>query len=204
MGLFGKMIGNFAKERVTNTKTAFQLIVEDFKRYILILKWVFLAFSFATVIFDIVMNIGNLVINCCLLGLLLVYSVLDTLFRIFRKPDPTKKLRIVYAWLRITLNAAAVISSLYAIYSAAAHEVKPITIVLATLSLIMFILKVLVEICYEIFQSKWTLLKNAMIMDAKEHPNTSGKLFSPLIGDVEEVEVKESVAERIKRKQNEE
>lgn len=204
MGLFGKMIGNFAKERVTNTKTAFQLIVEDFKRYILILKWVFLAFSFATVIFDIVMNIGNLVINCCLLGVLLVYSVLDTLFRIFRKPDPTKKLRIIYAWLRITLNAAAVISSLYAIYSAAAHEVKPITIVLATLSLIMFILKVLVEICYEIFQSKWTLLKNAMIMDAKEHPNTSGKLFSPLIGDVEEVEVKESVAERIKRKQNEE
>ena len=203
MGLFGKMIGNFAKERVTNTKTAFQLIVEDFKRYILILKWVFLAFSFATVIFDIVMNIGNLVINCCLLGVLLVYSVLDTLFRIFRKPDPTKKLRIIYAWLRITLNAAAVISSLYAIYSAAAHEVKPITIVLATLSLIMFILKVLVEICYEIFQSKWTLLKNAMIMDAKEHPNTSGKLFSPLIGDVEEVEVKESVAERIKRKQNE-
>ena len=197
------MIGNFAKERVTNTKTAFQLIVEDFKRYILILKWVFLAFSFATVIFDIVMNIGNLVINCCLLGVLLVYSVLDTLFRIFRKPDPTKKLRIIYAWLRITLNAAAVISSLYAIYSAAAHEVKPITIVLATLSLIMFILKVLVEICYEIFQSKWTLLKNAMIMDAKEHPNTSGKLFSPLIGDVEEVEVKESVAERIKRKQNE-
>lgn len=150
------------------------------------------------------MNIGNLVINCCLLGVLLVYSVLDTLFRIFRKPDPTKKLRIIYAWLRITLNAAAVISSLYAIYSAAAHEVKPITIVLATLSLIMFILKVLVEICYEIFQSKWTLLKNAMIMDAKEHPNTSGKLFSPLIGDVEEVEVKESVAERIKRKQNEE
>lgn len=204
MGLFGKMIGNFAKERVTNTKTAFQLIVEDFKRYILILKWVFLGFSFATVIFDIAMGIGNLVINCCLLGLLLVYSVLDTLFRIFRKTDPTKKLRIIYAWLRITLNAAALISSLYAIYSASAHEVRPITIVLATLSLIMFILKVLVEICFEIFQSKWTLLKNAMIMDAKEHPNTSGKLFSPLIGDVEEVEVKESVAERIKRRQDEE
>ena len=204
MGIFSRMIGNFAKERVSNTKTAFQLIVEDFKRYIVILKWVFLAFSFATVVFDIVMGIGSLIINCCLLGVLLVYSVLDTLFRVFRKPDPTKKLRIIYAWLRIALNAAALISSLYAIYSASAHEVKPITIVLATLSLIMFILKVLVEICFEIFQSKWTLLKNAMIMDAKEHPNTSGKLFSPLIGDVEEVEVKESVVERIKRKQNEE
>lgn len=203
MGLFGKMIGNFAKERVSNTKTAFQLIVEDFKRYVLILKWVFLAFSFATIIFDIVMGIGNLIINCCLLGLLLVYALLDTLFRKFEKPDPTKKLRLIYAWMRITLNAAALVSSLYAIYSASANEVRPITIVLATLSLIMFILKVLVEICFEIFQSKWTLLKNGMIMDAKEHPNTSGKLFSPLIGDVEEAEVKESVAERIRERQNE-
>ena len=41
-------------------------------------------------------------------------------------------------------------------------------------------------------------------MDAKEHPNTSGKLFSPIIGDIEEVEVKESVAERIRKKQDEE
>ena len=39
-------------------------------------------------------------------------------------------------------------------------------------------------------------------MDAKEHPNTSAKVFSPFIGDVEEVEVKESIAERIKRKQD--
>ena len=203
MGLFGRMIGNFAKERVSNTKTAFQLIIDDFKRYALILKWVFLAFSFATIIFNLVMGIGNLIINCCLLGLLLVYSVLDTIFRIFRKPDPTKKLRIIYAWMRIALNAAALVSSLYAIYSATASEVRPISIVLATLSLLMFVLKVLVEICFEIFQSKWTLLKNAMIMDAKEHPNTSGKLFSPFIGDIEEVEVKESVAERIREKQSE-
>lgn len=201
MGLFGKLVGNFAKERVSNTKTAFQLIVEDFKRYVLILKWIFLAFSFATVIFDLIVGIGEPIINYCLLGLLLVYSVLDTVFRMVAKPNPTKKLRIVYAWLRIVLNAAALTSSIYAIYKAST-EVKPISIVLATLSIIMFILKVLVEICFEIFQSKWTLLKNAMIMDAKEHPNTSGKLFSPLIGDVEQIEAKDSVVERIKRKQN--
>ena len=203
MGFFGRVIGNFAKERVSNTKTAFQLIVEDFKRYALILKWVFLAFSVATIVFDIVMGVGNLIINFSLLGLLLVYALLDTLFRVLRKPDPTKKLRVIYAWMRIGLNAAAVASSLYAIYSATATEIKPISIVLATLSLVLFVLKVLFEIVFEIFQSKWILLKNAMIMDAKEHPNTSGKIFSPFIGDVEEVEVKESVAERIRRKQNE-
>ena len=204
MGLFSKLAGKFVKERTSNTKTALQLIVEDFKRYILILKWIFLAFSFSTIIYSIVVGIGNLVINCILLGVLVLYALLDTIFKLKQKPDPSRKLRIIYAWTRITLNAFAVASSIYAIYSATSNEVKPISIVLATLSLIMFILKVLTEICLEIFQSKWILLKNAMIMDAKEHPNTSGKLFSPIIGDVEEAEVKESVAERIRKRQDEE
>ena len=202
MGLFGKIAGKFVKERTTNTKTALQLIVEDFKRYILILKWVFLGFSFATIIYSIVAGIGELIINCILLGVLVIYAILDSIFKLKQKPDPSRKLRIIYAWTRIVLNAAALVSSLYAIYSATSDQVKPISIVLATLSLIMFILKVLTEICMEIFQSKWSLLKNAMIMDAKEHPNTSAKLFSPLIGDVEEAEVKESAAERIKKRQN--
>lgn len=204
MGLFGRIAGKFVKDRTANTKTALQLIIEDFKRYILILKWIFLGFSFATIIYSIVVGIGNLIINCILLGVLLIYALLDAIFKLKQKPDPSRKLRIIYAWTRIALNAAALISSLYAIYSATIHEIKPISIVLATLSLIMFILKVLTEICMEIFQSKWTLLKNAMIMDAKEHPNTSGKLFSPIIGDVEEVEVKESVAQRIRKRQDEE
>ena len=204
MGLFGKIAGNFVKERTANTKTALQLIVEDFKRYVLVLKWIFLGFSFATIIYSIVAHIGNLIINCCLLGVLVVYALLDSIFKLKQKPDPSKKLRIIYAWMRIVLNAIALVSSLYAIYSSTGSDVRPISIVLATLSLIMFILKVLTEICMEIFMSKWTLLKNAMIMDAKEHPNTSGKLFSPIIGDVEEIEVKESVADRIRRKQDEE
>ena len=204
MGLFSKIAGKFVKDRTANTKTALQLIVEDFKRYILILKWIFLGFSVSTIIYSLVVGIGNMIINFILLGVLAVYALLDTIFRLKRKPNPTRKLRVIYAWTRIALNAAALVSSLYAIYSATSNEIKPISIVLATLSLIMFILKVLTEICLEIFQSKWTLLKNAMIMDAKEHPNTSGKLFSPIIGDIEEIEVKESVAERIRKRQNEE
>lgn len=204
MGLFGKLAGKFVKDRTVNTKTALQLIVEDFKRYILILKWVFLGFSVSTIIYSLIVGIGNMIINFILLGVLAVYALLDTIFRLKQKPNPTKKLRVIYAWTQIALNAAALVSSLYAIYSATSNEIKPISIVLATLSIIMFILKVLTEICLEIFQSKWTLLKNAMIMDAKEHPNTSGKLFSPIIGDIEEIEVKESVAERIRKRQNEE
>lgn len=204
MGIFSKMAGSFVKERTMNTKTALQLIIDDFKRYVLILKWVFLAFSTATIIYSIVRSVGNLVINCILLGVLFLYTVLDAIFKKFENPNPTKKLRVIYAWVRIALNGAALISSIYTIYSATSIDIKPISIVLATLSIIMFILKVLTEIVMHIFKSKWTLLKNAMIMDAKEHPNTSGKLFSPIIGDVEEATAKEAVVERIRRRQNDE
>ena len=96
MGLFGKLAGKFLKDRTANTKTALQLIVEDFKRYILILKWIFLGFSFATIIYSIVAEIGNLIINCILLGVLLVYALLDAIFKLKQKPDPSKKLRIIY------------------------------------------------------------------------------------------------------------
>ena len=201
MSLFSKVASNFVKERVSNTKTAFQLIIDDFKLYVLILKWIFVAFSAGMLIYGIVSGIGNLIINCCLLGLLFVYSILDAILKRLENPNPSKKLRIVYAWLKIALNAAALVSSLYTLYSATINDVKPISIVLATLSMIMFIIKVLLEITVEVLQSKWVLLKNAMIMDAKEHPNTSAKLFAPIIGDVEEAEVKESIKNRIKNKQ---
>lgn len=203
MGIFSRFAGSFVKERVSNTKTALELIIEDFKRYALIMKWVFLGFSFGTVIYDIVTKTGNLIINCVLIGVLVIYAVLDTIFKKLKKPDPNKKLRLIYSWVKIILNAAALASSIYSLYTATAGEsIKPISIVLTTLSLLLFILKVVLEICIDIISSKWKMLKEAMIMDAKEHPNTSGRIFSPFVGgDVSEVEVKDATVARIRDRQ---
>lgn len=205
MGLFSRVAGNFVKQRVSNTKTAFQLIVEDFKKYILTFKWVFLGFSLITLVYGMFTNtsLSNLIISGCLIGLLVVYSILDAILKRREKPNPTKKLRIIYAWMKIILNGAALGSTLYALYSSTANDTKPLEIVLATLTLIMFVLKVLLEISLEVFSSKWEFLKTAMIMDAKEHPGTSGKIFSPFVGDIEQAEVKESYARRIQQKQEE-
>lgn len=202
MGIFSKFAGSFVKERVSNTKTAFELIVEDFKRYALIMKWIFLLFSFASVIYNLVTQTGNLIINCILIGVLVIYAILDTVFKALKKPDPNRKIRFAYAWIKIGLNAAALVSSIYTLYTATSGEIKPISIVLTTLSLLMFILKVILEICLDVISSKWKLLKGGMILDAKEHPNTSGKIFSTFIGDVDGVEVKDAIVERIRNKQN--
>jgi hypothetical protein len=204
MGFFSNLAGSFVKQRVTNTKTAFQLIVEDFRRYVIIMKWVFLGLSAATLIYGIVSNTGNLIINCCLIGVLVIYALLDSIFRLRANPNPTRKLRIIYAWIKISLNAVAIAGSVYALYSSTISQVKPIEIVLAALTMMMFILKVFLEITLEVLSSKWALLKNAMVMDAKEYPGTSGKIFSPFIGDIEQIEVKEQYAERIRQKQEKE
>lgn len=198
MGIFSRFAGSFVKERVSNTKNALQLIIEDFKRYILILKYVFLACSVGTIVYSLAAGVGNDVINYSLLGLLFVYTVLDAILKRRENPDPSKKLRVIYAWIKIVLNALALLSSLYAIYSGA-NQTKPLSIVFATISLIMFVLKVLVEICLDVFSSKWRLLKTGMALDANEHPNTAGKLFSPLVGDIVDIEgLKESDVKRIK------
>jgi len=203
MGFFSKVAGSFVKDRVSNTTAALQLIIEDFKRYIKILKYIFLFFSLATIVYNIITKAGNLIINCSLIGVLILYSILDAIFKRRENPDPSKKLRIIYAWIKILLNAAALSGSLYPLYSAtSAESIRPYSIVLTTLSLIMFILKVLVEICLDIFSSKWKFLKSAMILDAQEFPNTSGKIFSPLIGEVENVEVKESIINKLRKRQN--
>ena len=201
MGLLSNLAGSFVKQRVSNTKTAFQLIVEDFRRYVTIMKWVFLALSAATLTYGIVTKTGSWIINAALIAVLCIYALLDTLFRMRANPNPTKKLRIIYAWIKIALNAMSIVGSVYALYSATMSQVKPIEIVLAALSMMMFILKILLEITLEVLSSKWDLLKNAMVMDAKEYPGTSGKIFSPFIGDIEQIEVKEGYAKRIREKQ---
>lgn len=166
------------------------------------MKWVFLVLSVSTLIYGIVTQTGTLIINIILLAVLLAYSLLDTIFRLRANPNPTKKLRLIYAWIKIILNAAAIAGSIYALYSSTISQVKPIEIVLAALSMMMFILKVLLEITLDVLSSKCALLKNAMIMDAKEHPSTSAKIFAPFIGNIDETEVKENYAKRIRNKQD--
>ena len=206
MGLFSKVAGNFVKERVSNTKTAFQLVVEDFKKYILIFKYVFLGLSLVTLVYGMFTNtkLSNLIISGSLIFVLIMYSILDAILKRRENPDPSKKLRIIYAWMKIALNGAALFSTLYALYTSTGANVNPLEIVLSTLTLMMFVLKVFLEITLEVISSKWGLLKSAMIMDAKGHPATSGKIFSPFVGDVENVEVKESHIKRIREKQGEE
>ena len=203
MGFFTNIASSFIKQRVVNTKTALELIVDDFKRYFLIFKWFFLLISASTLIYGIIAKTGNPIINYILLCLLVVYALLDTVLRIKQKPKHTKQLRRIYTWLKLFINGVALTSSLYGLYCATTYDgIEPIQIILATLSLLAFVLKVFFEISLEIFSSKWLLLKNAMLMDAKEHPKTSGKIFSPIIGDHEEKEVKNSIFNRINDRKN--
>ena len=204
MGLFSKIASSFVKKRVSNTKTALEIIVKDFKRYITILKYIFVLFSVLTLIYNIYTQTGVLLINCILLGVIVGYTLVDALLQRTDFVRLTKKIKRIYKWTTIILNLAALSISIYAIYSATSNEIKPVSIILATLSIIFFILKVVVEIVLEVLESKWDLLKTALIMDAKDYPGTTGKILTPFFGDVEDVEVKESYVKRIKEYQNKE
>lgn len=204
MGFFSKLAGSMVKQRVTNTKTALELIIDDFKKYVFILKYVFLGFSVGTVVYSIIAGTGIIYINFALLGLLVGYAILDAVLKATEAKNASKAIRPIYAWLKIILNAGALASSLYTLYaSTAGDKINAMSIVLSTLSIIMFVLKVLLEVCLDIFNKKWRLLKTGMILDAQEYPNTSGKIFGPFIGEfVEDQKLKQSDVDRIHNKQD--
>lgn len=154
---------------IQNTVSALQIIIDDLKKYIKIFKFIFVLFSIGMVVFQICINSGNKIVNFILLGLLVTYYVVDTFFISKKKSNPRKVVRATYSWINIILNAVALSSTIYTLYSATSMEkISPMSIVLATLSIILFIIKVILEIVTEVLSSKFSLLKAGIAKDIDE------------------------------------
>lgn len=154
------------KTKTENTFNALHLIMEQFKFYVKVIKYIFIAFSLALSLFNIFTGTGNKIVNFILIGLLAIYLILDTIFGVISLKSPKKILKIAYTWLKILINGFALGSTIYSLYLATSLEkINPISIVLTTLSIIMFIIKVILEIICEVVMSKWNLLKAGLIMD---------------------------------------
>ena len=130
------------KSKTENTFNALHLIVEQFKFYIKILKYSLIVFSVALSLFNSFTNPGNKIINFVLIGLLVLYLILDSIFGAISLKSPKKILKISYTWAKILINGVALGSTIYSLYLATSLEkINPFSIVLTTLSIIVFIIK---------------------------------------------------------------
>lgn len=132
------------------TKAAINLMINDFKKIANFFKVTFILFSLTYYIFSIITNKGNLVINIVLLSIMILYSI----FEITTINIDNEKLKYIakriFSISKIivkSISLGVVIYSLYLI----SEVYSPVSIVILTLTIILWVLQVLLELCIIIF-----------------------------------------------------
>lgn len=172
------------------TKAGIKLIVQQFKLFAKIFKFGFLLFTIAYYTYAILtcvgseQKLGNLYVNIALLSIAIIYGLLD-LFVIGRLEKKSKKtVKRSFKWLKFVIRFIGLGFTIYALYSATSN-INVISIILVTLSIILWVIQVLFEIIVEVLQAKAELLIAGWkkdIEDIKKPVTKVGNFFRKIGG----------------------
>lgn len=153
------------------SKTAIKIILEDFKKWSKVFKIGFSIFTLVYLIYSLVMEKGSLYVNIILISLYVLY----TLFELITYKKTIKKTKKIiaksYKWANLLIKAFTLGTTLYGIYVAASN-VDGISIILAILTIIIWVLQVLLELIILVIEPKLKLVVAGVLTDAKPIINT--------------------------------
>lgn len=139
------------------TKAAIDIVIEDIKRYCVLFKFGSMLFTFIYFGYALYSKTGNIIVNSVLLGLFILYAFLD-FFTHKKDFKPFKKfIRRSYKGLKFITKTFSLGVMVYSIYNATTN-VSSISIILATLMIVMWVLQLLFEIVIELFNDKKDLI----------------------------------------------
>ena len=170
------------------TRTAFSIIIEDIKKYYRIFKYFSLIVATSYYIYACFANIGNLVINIVLACISSIYFLLNIfIFNDSHSKKIKKAIKKGYRWVKLFIQLISLGISLYGIYVLSlSNEVKPISIILATLMIILWVIQFVFEIITNILERKIDLLLTAWSYDIntiKNPVNKVGNFFKKMKGE---------------------
>ena len=156
---------------VDYSRAAIAIVVEDLKKWSRSFKIVFSIFTLLYLSYVILVEEGNLYVNIVLLGLYVIYTVFELLT--FNKSMKKIKKIVVrsYKWSKLVVRGFTLCSMMYGIYVAATN-VDAISIILATLTIILWVLEVLLEVLIFVIEPKVKLIIAGVLTDAKPIINT--------------------------------
>ena len=163
--MFKKILTNTAKD--THTYKAGLLILNDFKKFFRIFKYCSLIFTTIYFIYALTMQIGNTIANIILASLFVLYTTFDIATHKLKIRKTKKVVKRSYKWLKLGIKAFTLGSMLYGLYTATT-SVNPISIILATLMIIFWVLQILLELIIEVVEDKWQLLSNSLKQDVED------------------------------------
>lgn len=150
-----------------HTKNALTTTINDFKAIYKTIKYVSLLFSFAYLAYVFLAKVGNFWVNVALASVTFIYYV----FFVFsvKKQSKTaqsakKVVRRIYHWLRILVRAASLGILLYGM-ALQPQSATPISIILATITVIVWVLQVIFELICNLLEVHKDLIVESVITD---------------------------------------
>ena len=143
-----------------------KMILEDIKKWRNYFQIFFSLFTLAYLAYCLIRQVGIFYVNLALSVLYVAYTVFQ-LFT-YKKENKTVKKRVArtYKWVRLLLKTLTLASTLYGIYIAST-AVDGISLILATLTIIMWVLQVLLEIMTIVIEPKIRLFSAGVMEDIR-------------------------------------
>jgi len=136
------------------TKASINIIIDDIKKFLKVFRVLSLLATTAYFVFQIVTKNGILWLNIVLASLFIIFTVLDFVFEKAKKKTVKKHLKRTYQWIKLLTGAFTLGFTIYEIYKAPAGSVNGVSIILATLMIILWIVKLITEILVEYIQAR--------------------------------------------------
>lgn len=146
------------------TRTAIDIIISDIKKFSTIFNYGSLIFTSAYFIYALVTKTGNFIANIILASLFVGYSIFYFITKSMEMKTAKKVVKRSYKWIKIVIKTFTLGAMIYGIYTATTN-VTPISIILATLMIILYVLQILLELACEIVEDKKDLLVEAVAKD---------------------------------------
>jgi len=153
-----------------NTRNAISATINDIKSAVRTMNILAQLLYIGYLIYVLCTSAGVLPVNIALLSISVAYFI----FYICTYNPKTRTLkrfksntRHAYKWLKLSLNAVMLVNTVYGIYIAAS-EINPITIILATLSIIAWILQIGLEFVAVFFEYHLYRLVDAFTSDKED------------------------------------
>lgn len=179
------------------TRTAIDIIITDIKKFATIFNYGSLIFTSAYFIYALVTKTGNFIANIILASLFVAYTIFSFITK-YKKIKTAKKIvKRSYNWIKILIRTFTLGAMIYGIYTTTTN-VTPISIILATLMIILYVLQILFEIAFEIIEDKKDLLVEAVAKDMEivtKPVSAVGNFVKRMKGEEVVVEEKETSRE---------
>lgn len=146
------------------TRTAIDIIISDIKKFSTIFNYGSLIFTSAYFIYALVTKTGNFIANIILASLFVGYTIFYFITKSMEMKTAKKVVKRSYKWIKIVIKTFTLGAMIYGIYITTTN-VTPISIILATLMIILYVLQILLELACEIVEDKKDLLVEAVAKD---------------------------------------